>query len=103
LVVAALGFCGGVMRLAFVKNLTLGPAILAVLAGTLCAVVFTPMVQSLYEFPVAFENGVSFIIGIGGMSIIGAIYDKWLGFKISRLNLEIQSKLEKTTKDGKDD
>ncbi len=83
LILPILGFCGGVLSLAFIRNLTVGWAFIAVFAGTVCAAVFTPMVNQLWQLPPSFEAGVAFIIGIGGLSLIGKIHQT-----ISNIQLE---------------
>jgi hypothetical protein len=67
------GLCGGLVSLAFIANLTLKQAALAVLVGWLGAIYLTPMFVSLFNIPPAYENGCAFIMGFSAMSAIPLI------------------------------
>lgn len=73
-IVIAAGFCGGVISLAFISDLPKSVRYTAILAGLSSAIVFTPVAIYFWKFLADFEPAVAFILGIGGMSIVGKIH-----------------------------
>lgn len=74
IIVIAAGFCGGVISLAFISDLPRSVRYTAILAGLSSAIAFTPVAIYFWRFLGDFEPAVAFILGIGGMSIVGKIH-----------------------------
>ena len=67
------GFAGGIVSLAFVKDLTRTQAVLAVLVGLVTAIAITPLISEWTGLKSAgVENGVAFVIGLCAMSALPA-------------------------------
>jgi hypothetical protein len=77
IIVIAAGFCGGVISLAFISNLPLLTRLIAVISGVCCAVFFTPPLLHIWGALGPAEPAVAFILGIGGMAIVGKIHSLW--------------------------
>ncbi|MBN8887574.1 MAG: hypothetical protein J0I77_17755 [Rudaea sp.] len=70
---AVFGFAGGIVSLAFVKDLSRTQAILAVFVGLITAIAITPMIAEWTGLKSAgVENGVAFVIGLCAMSALPA-------------------------------
>jgi len=74
LAVIVAGFFGGVISMAFVPKMSPGMRYVSVFSGVSCAMFFTPLAIRLWGFLVDFEPAVAFILGIGGMAIVGKIH-----------------------------
>ena len=69
------GLIGSVASLAYMRDLTPGKAILAVIVGTGCAAYVTPLVMGWMRLEGGSgENAAAFIVGIIGMNLVGALY-----------------------------
>lgn len=85
IIVAAAGFCGGVISLAFISNLPLLTRFLAVISGICCAIFFTPPLIHYWKLLDQFEPAIAFIFGIGGMAIVGKIHALWKNIDLMQL------------------
>lgn len=74
ILVIAAGFAGGVISLAFISDMPKLTRAIAVLAGLTSAVAFTPVAIYFQPFLAQFDTAVAFILGVGGMSIVGKIH-----------------------------
>lgn len=71
---AVFGFAGGIVSLAFIKNLTRGQAALAVFVGLITAIALTPMIAGwIGPDHSGVENGIAFLIGLCAMSALPVI------------------------------
>ena len=92
------GILGSAISMRFVPQLKFWQKLTAVASGTAAAVAGTPLIK--YTFDIKDEQvlfGVSFFIGVFGLSLIASIFDtlkntKWVGI--------IESRLGKTPSDG---
>ncbi len=85
LMVAVAGFLGGVIQLAWNRDISVWGAIISVLAGVCSAAFGTPMVSLYYHLPVEVENGTAFLLGLLGMLIAGKLYKFAAGLSMERL------------------
>lgn len=85
IVVAAAGFCGGVISLAFISNLPFIARFMAVVSGICCAIFFTPPLLYYWKLLDPFEPAIAFILGIGGMAIVGKIHSLWKNIDLMQL------------------
>lgn len=73
------GFAGGVISLAYLKELTRAQMIIAVVAGSASAGYLTPVAIPLLaravgiEASVAFENAAAFLLGLTSMNLIPGV------------------------------
>jgi uncharacterized membrane protein YccC len=71
---AVFGFAGGIISLAFIKNLTRGQAALAVFVGLVTSIALTPMIAGwIGPEHSGVENGIAFLIGLCAMSALPAL------------------------------
>lgn len=70
------GFAGGVISLAYLKELTRAQMVIAVVAGSACAGYLTPVAIPMLaravgiEASTAFENAAAFLLGLTSMNLI---------------------------------
>ena len=67
------GFFGGVVSLAFLRNLTRAQCVLAVLVGCFTAAYLTPVLMHFLNLKpgvAEYENGVAFMVGLSAMNLI---------------------------------
>jgi hypothetical protein len=67
------GFAGGIVSLAFLKNLTRLQAVIAVVTGSLCAAYLTPVATLKLGVSADLQNAAAFVIGLCSMNIVPAI------------------------------
>jgi hypothetical protein len=67
------GFAGGIVSLAFLKNLTRLQAVVAVVTGSLCAAYLTPVAVLKLGVSPDLQNAAAFVIGLCSMNIVPAI------------------------------
>ncbi len=70
------GFVGAIASLAYMRDLTPGKALFAIIVGTGCAAYVTPLVMGWLNLDNATngENAAAFIVGVVGMNLVGAFY-----------------------------
>ncbi len=93
------GFFGGVISMAFVENMPVSTRYLAVFSGVTCAMFFTPLVLRAWLFLGDFEPAVAFILGIGGMAIVGKIHSGFKNLDLIQLARNWLPNRDKTNKD----
>ncbi len=67
------GFAGGVVSLSNLRSLTYPQALMAVVAGALCANYLTPSAVKVFAIPAELNLGIAFVIGLVGMNIVPAV------------------------------
>lgn len=73
--VAIGGFIGAILSLSFIKSLTRGQAVVAVVTGFACSVFTTPLTIAYFSLPSDDHSryGVAFLIGLLAMNVIPGI------------------------------
>jgi uncharacterized membrane protein YeaQ/YmgE (transglycosylase-associated protein family) len=79
------GFFGGILALSISGAKTPLVAISSIFAGLCCATAFTPAVREVWQYPEGLEPGISFCLGIAGMSIVRVIHEKVRGETLANI------------------
>jgi len=91
------GLAGGVASLAFLSNFTPKQGFTAIIGGAACAAYITPSIALKFDLVGSTENAVAFLLGVGGMNIIGGIFKLTAGFREKPLETVADIKRLKNT------
>ena len=93
------GLVGGVASLAFVSSYSPKEGFAAIIGGTACAAYLTPIIAAKFNVMGSTENAIAFLLGIGGMNIIGGLFKLSAGFRKDPLRTVSDIKKLKETRD----
>ncbi len=74
ILIAVAGFVGGIVSLAYIKNLSLKSSVLAILVGMASAYYFTLPLMHIFNLT-QFHEPIAFMVGMFGMTVIGFLFE----------------------------